>query len=102
LAPAAAVDYLPRLIAPELMAPYYAYAYEDAFDADKGHPLEGAICVSPGNEAQIFLLLPPQANSWGEGWGYWFFASWVPGEWVQQGFRYWAEDELRRLMDGGG
>lgn len=43
-----------------------------------GEALASSILVGGFNEEQQFLLIPP--NETREKWGYWKFASWIPGE----------------------
>jgi cell wall assembly regulator SMI1 len=42
-----------------------------------GYDLEKSILIGGIDEEQCFLLIPPENN---EGWKYWKFASWIPGE----------------------
>lgn len=44
---------------------------------DIGDDLERSILVGGIDEEQYFLLIPPKTN---EGWKYWKFASWIPGQ----------------------
>lgn len=93
LLPAAEIDYLSRVSDPALMDIYRDYG------DDVARAIEGAIRISTDKE-QMFLLLPPATNPEGDGWGAWFFAPWVPGEWRHQSFRHYMEDELRGMEAG--
>jgi cell wall assembly regulator SMI1 len=65
------VDYLKNL------DDFLVSIWKEGILMDIGNALERSILVGGIDEEQYFLLIPPENK---EGWKYWKFASWIPGE----------------------
>jgi hypothetical protein len=92
LASAEKVDYLTNVN--EQLMDIWAESMDD-INPEFCEKLKSSIIIGGHEEEQQLLLVPLKDNSW----ECWHFSSWMPGEVVYQGFRFYMEDEVQKLED---